>query len=83
MTLILGSPEYVMFPTFCPSTFPHDNLIWILCLHEIQLVTFPKFRKCLMDPQKMDRNVDHDDILIDIVYVLFGGVRNQKFLLHL
>lgn len=25
----------------------------------------------------MDRNVDHDDILIDIVCVLYGDVRNQ------
>lgn len=32
---------------------------------------------CSMDPQKMDQSVDHDDILIDIVCVLYGGVRNQ------
>lgn len=31
----------------------------------------------LMDPQKMDQSVDHDDILIDIVCVLYGDARNQ------
>jgi len=30
-----------------------------------------------VDPRKTDRNVDHDDILIDIVCVLHGDVRNQ------
>lgn len=35
---------------------------------------------CSMGPRKMDRNVGHDDILIDIVCVLHGDVRNQVML---